>query len=275
VGVVVGLLLAILLVIVLVVRASDSGGPEVQPTGGPPGVHWSLQLDENFDGSTATVLGSGTWHPGWFGNGRLTAAVNSRETSLYSADNLAVANGIATFTVSPNAPRLKLANGRGAANLGAAINTDDHQAADGFTMRYGYVEARMQLPAADPAEQVWPSFWVTGHKWPDDMEIDVVEGDGADQGKYNIHYGRGRDTTNLNQGDRVRAVPGATTGMHTYGADIRPDGVTFYYDGAAVYEYRGPVPDAERFVMVGVSSSASVSSPHALLVDHVRAWSRG
>ena len=72
----------------------------------------------------------------------------------------------------------------------------------------------------------------------------------------------------------MHTVAGATTGMHTYAADIRPDGVTFYYDGVAVGGYDGAVPDAERYLMVGITSSGTVQAPRTLLVDHVRAWTR-
>jgi hypothetical protein len=249
---------------------------QVPPVGGPTGVSWKLQFDEGFADDKAAVLNSGIWHSGWFGDGELTGTVNSLETALFSRDNLSVADGIARFEVTPNTRHQGLAGGTSEPNLGAALNTDEAQASRGFMMTYGYVEARMQLPAAPVNEKVWPSFWLNGETWPRDMEIDVVEGDGTDQGnKFNIHYGTGHtDTTNLNNEDRLRTVPGATTGMHTYGAEIRPDGVTFYYDGLAVYSFQGKVPNVPRYLMVGVSSSAKVSSPKALLVDYVRAWTR-
>jgi hypothetical protein len=267
--------LAVLAAILPSVLSSGGRDAAPEPVGGPPGVPWKLRLDENFSGTTDSLLGSGTWHSGWFGDGTLTGAVNSAERSLLSRSNITVAGGVATFDVTPNPRRLALPDGTTRPDLGATINSDDAQAPRGFLIGYGYVEARMQLPAAGPAEGVWPSFWLNGHTWPDDMEIDVVEGDGTDDAKYNVHYGRGHDTTNLNDGLRTHVVPGATTGMHTYAVDIRPDGLTFYYDGAVVHEYHGTVPDAQRYIMLGVSSSGTVRSPHTLLVDYVRAWSRG
>lgn len=264
------------LVTLLLVLPSARRHPDPKPVGGPAGVGWNLAFDENFDGTTASLLGSGTWHPGWFGNGRLTGPVNSLETALFASANISVANGRATFDVTPNSSHLALPGGRTEPNLGSAINSDDDQAAKGFMMGYGYVEARMQLPAGGPGEKVWPAFWLNGHTWPDDMEVDVVEGDGTDQGcKFNLHYGRDNvDSVNLNQVGRFRTVPGATSGMHTYAADIRPDGVTFYYDGKAVYAYQGQVPDAQRYLMVGVTSEGTVTGTRSLQVDYVRAWTR-
>jgi hypothetical protein len=271
--------LAILLVLLLIrlLSGTPPAPSALQPVGGPSGVSWQLQMDENFDGDTRSVLDSGRWHSGWFGNGKLTGRVNTEETALFARQNISVADGVARFEVTPNSDHLKLSDGTTAPNLGAALNSDDKQAARGFMMSYGYVEARMQLPAGSRGEGVWPSFWLNGHTWPDDMEIDVVEGDGTDQGcKFNLHYGSDdRDTVNLNDVGRKRTVPGATTGMHTYAADIRPDGVTFYYDGQAVYAYHGKVPDAQRFLVLGVSASGTVTEARSLRVDYVRAWTRG
>jgi hypothetical protein len=269
--------LAVLAAILPSVLSSGGRDAAPEPVGGPPGVPWKLRLDENFSGTTDSLLGSGTWHSGWFGDGTLTGAVNSAERSLLSRSNITVAGGVATFDVTPNPRRLALPDGTTRPDLGATINSDDAQAPRGFLIGYGYVEARMQLPAAGPAEGVWPSFWLNGHTWPDDMEIDVVEGDGTDQGcKFNLHYGHDdKDTVNLDNAGRRRTVRGATSGMHTYAADIRPDGVTFYYDGRAVYAYHGKVPDAQRFLMLGVSASGIVTGTRSLRVDYVRAWTRG
>jgi Glycosyl hydrolases family 16 len=261
---------------VLALVLPSRGGPAPGPAGGPRHVTWSLAFDENFTSGTGGLTGSGVWHEGWFGHGPLTAAVNSKEKAIYDAANLSVSGGTARLEVTPNSTHRALPNGTTQPNLGAMINTDDDQAQTGFMVGYGYVEARMQLPAGSSSEGLWPSFWLSGHTWPDDMEIDVVEGDGSDRGKFNLHYGsHNNDTVTLDRVDRYRTVSGATTGMHTYAADIRPDGVTFYYDGAAVYAYHGKVPDARRFLAVGLSSSGTVTTPKTLQVDYVRAWTRG
>lgn len=287
-------LVLVLLVALLISHRGDTGnggtghasGPlpdpvrpaaQVPPNGGPAGATWHLLFDESFSEGKDALLQSGIWHAGWFGDGRLTDKVNGEETSLFSVDNLSVSGGVARLTVTPNARQQALSDGTTEPNLGGAINSDESQASRGFMLTYGYAEARMWLPAAPASEQVWPSFWLNGETWPDDMEIDVLEGDGTDQGnKFNIHYGSNHnDTTNLDNAHRKRTIPGATAGWHTYGADIRPDGVTFYYDGTAVYDYQGKVPDVPRYLMVGLSTSARVTQPRTLLVDYVRTWTRG
>jgi hypothetical protein len=248
----------------------------VLPAAGPAGVAWKLQFDEDFTAGKDALLRSGIWHTGWFGDGLLTDRVNSDEKTLFARDNLSVSGGIARLDVTPNTRHAALEDGTTQPNLGAALNTDQAQAPRGFMMTYGYAEARLQLPDAPLAEGAWPSFWLTGETWPDDMEIDIVEGDGTDSGnKFNIHYGSNhRDTTTLDDVGRDRTVPGSTAGWHTYGADIRPDGITFYYDHTAVYAYHGKVPNSARYLMVGLSSEAKVTTTRTLLVDYVRAWNR-
>jgi hypothetical protein len=273
----IGLVVCVVLlgVLVSVLRSDPTEPGASQPVGGPSGVTWELQFDEQFDGDTETLVDSDVWHTGWFGDGDLTHGVNSRETALYTSENISVADGHLRLDVTPNPDGLELEDGTTQPNLGAALNTDEAQASEGFMMTYGYVEARMQLPAGTAVERVWPSFWLNGHTWPVDMEIDVVEGDGTDEGcKFNIHHGTREDPINLNGTDRAETVEGATNGMHTYAADIRPDGVTFYYDGVAVGGYDGEVPDSPRYLMVGLTTSGTMSSTKSLLVDHVRAWTR-
>ncbi|MGY1696280.1 MULTISPECIES: glycoside hydrolase family 16 protein [unclassified Geodermatophilus] len=221
------------------------------------------------------MLAEKRWHFGWYGDGYLTHPVNSSETALYDRSLLAVHDGVARFSVRPNTEG-RTDSGRTEPQLGAVINTDPGQAHVGFSIGYGFVEARLQQPAGSAAEALWPGFWLNGYDWPANMEIDVVEGDGTDSGcSFNIHYGPvGTDVTNLNGIDRTRTVPGATSGMHVYGADIRPHGVTFYYDGRPVYTYSGPVPDAERYLVIGLSTGGTVTQERTMLVDWVRAWRR-
>jgi len=244
------------------------------PVGGPPGTRWVLSFAEEFNGTAADALNSGTWHTGWWGDGVLTRAVDSQETALYDRSLITVANGYAFMKAAPNTTNKSVA-GVQKSNLGSQLVSDPSQATVGKMVGYGYVEARLQQPAGNGTEAVWPGWWLNGHTWPDDMEIDILEGNGTDNGNcYNIHYGVGDDTTNLNATDRCAAVKGATSGMHTYGADIRPDGVTFYYDGQAVGSYSGAVPPASRYLMVGISTAGTLTSEKTLQVDYVRAWNR-
>jgi hypothetical protein len=261
--------------------AYDTAPSGVQPFGGAPQAAgpWNLIFQEEFQqADAAALLASGKWHFGWFGDGILTGPVNGLETALYDVTTLSVGSGVGTFAVRPNSTNKTLSGTPAKANLGGSIVSDPWQsgATPGFMMSYGYAEARFRQPAGNETETLWPGWWLNGHDWPSCMEIDIMEGDGTDAGcGFNIHYGPATvETLNLNNipGGRTRTVVGATSGMHTYGADIRPDGVTFYYDGIAVYNFAGTVPDVDRYLMIGNSCAGTMSAQKDLVVEYVRAW---
>lgn len=247
-----------------------------QPLGAPDG-KWTLTFDEEFsERSAAELLRSGRWHFGWFGNGGLTCTVNcSFETAYDYRPLFRVSHGIATFITRPNFERLSCC-GRGVKpNLASMIDTDPLQGAHpGYETSYGYVEARMWLPDGSPSEHVWPGWWLNGAQWPQDAEIDVLEGSGTDtRNCWNVHYGpRTRDISNLNGSPHCATVTGATSGWHTYGADIRPDGITWYYDGSQVGSYRGVIPAARRYLVIGASTRGILSSDKDTRVDYIRVW---
>ncbi len=264
--------LALVSCFVLVFLASRSR----TPVGGPTGVTWRPVFAEEFEHSADTVFSRGSWRFGWYGDGVVTDAVNRKETAGYARSLFTVEEDRGVFRVGPNHDSLSTGDGQ-PPNLGSILTTDPAQGArPGFTLGYGYVEARLQQPSGTDHEAVWPGFWLNGPDWPSSMEIDVIEGDGTDEGNTcNIHLGpAGSDVTNMNGTDRSTTVAGATAGMHTYAADIRPDGVTFYYDGVPVHSHAGPVPDARRYLVIGVSTSGHMSTTKSMLVDYVRAWVR-
>ena len=91
-----------------------------------------------------------------------------------------------------------------------------------------YVEFKVTLPAT-PAGTVanWPGVWLDGQTWPEDGEIDVMEG-GWGSTAYHIHYGSGSSTAQGGTANDSRP------GTHTYGVLWTTTGVTFLYDGAVV-----------------------------------------
>ncbi len=109
-------------------------------------------------------------------------------------------------------------------------------------VRYGYFEARMQLPHGPGT---WPAFWLGTHNAPGDnspnIELDVIE-----------YYGH--DATGFQNGWHVwpgAASPGGThwnvvpeesltNRFHTYGVRVAPDVTTFYLDRVPVWEIPTP-----------------------------------
>jgi len=65
--------------------------------------------------------------------------------------------------------------------------------------------------------------------------------------------------------------------FHTYGADIRPDGVVFYVDGHAVYRAPGTSTGLTNIIISNFVYDKIPPAPGTIgvmRVDYVRAWQR-
>ena len=235
--------------------ASGLGSVPLAPAsiGAPTG----MVLDDEFNtGSLNTKL----WSPTWFAN-------NSVENgTIMSSSNVSVgANGLAlTLSANPN----------GGMPIGAMAcsNPDDGQPGHtGFQIAPApgkpvYVEFKVTL-APDSAGQVanWPGVWLNGQTWPEDGEIDVMEG-GYGSTAYHIHYGSGGGTA---QGNTVNDL----SGTHTYGVLWTTTGVTFVYDGADVGSLNESMTSPMYLCMENSYNSVDPTVlPATIDVHYVRVW---
>ena len=124
------------------------------------------------------------------------------------------------------------------------------------------------LPAEDRA---WSALWVNGQSWPDDGEIDVLESGLPSASAQKWHY---HDSTVGLAGGRA-AVPGASTGWHTYAALWEPGRVKWYYDGNLVSTVAtGPIGSPHYVVMhtTDWGRSSKPTAPGTTRIDYVRVW---
>ncbi len=200
---------------------------------------WHLVFDDDFAGSS---LDGSRWTPYWFSDGSV-----SNETTMYAA-NVSVAGGLLRLALTPGSGALVSSNGK-------------------FQFSYGYVEARIFLPAAAGRIANWPAFWTDGQSWPHDGEMDVMEGLG---GAACWHF-------HSDAGGPGGCAGGSFTGWHTYGADWQPGVVTYYYDGHEVGTITDGITAAPMYLIIensGGSWGGPALRPATMLVDYVRVWQR-
>lgn len=112
----------------------------------------------------------------------------------------------------------------------------------GFTQKYGYYEMKAQQPAG---EGVWPAFWMLSTQADMPGEIDMMEYYGVSKGtSYGItlhDWRNGGNNTNIKNPQFFPTTSGLTDGYHTYGMLWTASTMTFFLDGAQVWQT--PTPD--------------------------------
>lgn len=192
-------------------------------------------------------LGAGGW-----GN-------NEKQTYTNSSANAYVSDG--TLKIKS----IKDANG---AWTSARIKTSGKH-----SWKYGYVEARIKVPAT---HGVWPAFWMMPEtsaygSWPKSGEIDIMEyspfivGDNHVFGT--VHYGDSFENHKYTSLANV-VVDTATTEFHTYGVEWTAESITQFIDGAQVgnpYMINGDWTtwpfDQNFFVILNLAMGGNLGGP--------------
>lgn len=110
-------------------------------------------------------------------------------------------------------------------------------------MTYGYIEFRAKVPAVKGS---WPALWLLPENnvygtWPRSGEIDVMEASANMWGNKvyaNLHCLSGHGGTPISsKGVEVKKMDKK---WHTYAVNWTTEGITWYYDGKVISEYRNP-----------------------------------
>jgi hypothetical protein len=210
----------------------------------------TIVLDDEFDTGS---LNTSIWAPFWYANGD-----EANNTKMEESNVSVGANGLELALTS--------------ANTGGLINSQPW-ASGGFSISptgggtHGgtgpvYIEFQATLQGTGSTVANWPALWLDGQTWPEDGEIDVMEGLGGGTA-YHIHYGSGSGSS---QGETSNTGPGE----HTYGVLWTAEACTFVYDGKVV----GTTTEALSGPM-GIIMENSIGSPSEvgnLTVRYVRVW---
>jgi hypothetical protein len=243
---------------------SPTGTATSPSTGGNPvplgvGGAWTYKFGDDFTGPIA-------WGSRWAdsssaegdnGHGNM----GNQQLEWNHAANCSTSNGILTMLARPDS--ITSPSGQHY-NWSSCLLSSSPS----YAFRYGYLEIRAQLPGP---RGFWPAFWTWqaagNNQW---TETDVYEfySDNHSRLYLTQHSGSG--------GGTVYSMPfDPTTGFHTYGADIEPDGTRFYVDGRLVCTASGTSTGMTNIIVDNFVYSVIPPAPGtsaAMLVDYVRAW---
>ena len=233
-----------------VVASGNDAVPDAPDSLGAP---TDLVFDDNFDTGS---LNTSVWAPEWFSDGS-----TSNGTVMDSSN----------VSVGPDGLALQLtANGTGGL---VSTNPDDGVAGhSGFQIAPSpgkpvYIEFEATLPGASGKVANWPALWLDGQTWPEDGEIDVMEGLGG-YAAYHIHFG-----TSGEGSEGPGAGVNDAAGTHTYGVLWTTTSITFVYDGTVVGTIAESLTSPEYLVMENSFNSADPTAlPATLDVRYVRVW---
>jgi beta-glucanase (GH16 family) len=228
--------------------------PPLRPAGNPAGT-WHLVFDGTF---TGRALNTADWSTGWLANG-ITPPVSRGELECYDPARVTVSGGALNLSLirQPH-----LCGGRVRPYSSGMVNTDGK-----FQFTYGLMQARIWLPGQGGQISNWPAFWTDGQNWPEDGEIDVLEGLG---GKACWHF--------INPAAvRGNCVAGTFyNGWHTFGADWEPRSITYYYDGRVVGRIKSGITHAPMYLILNNATThlyqIPLQVPADMRVAYVRVW---
>ena len=255
----------------------------------PPG--YALVFNDEFSG---TALNRSKWFTRYIYGSETLDRLNDENQRYADNDNHRVKNGVLYLVAKRN----KLSKPSG-------INYESGMIRSDFTLRYGFFEARVKMPAG---LGVWPAFWVNSDvsengKLSHPPEIDFFEfvNNGKDDKITDIHSAATKDPelpTRFSYEhpsfkpsiQRYRAPFNFSDGFHTIGAEWTPEELSVYVDGLKLYTrnfrwlYKDGSLAGPAHVLLnlaiggqwagryGIDDSAF---PQALAIDWVRIYQKG
>lgn len=209
---------------------------------------------------------------------------NKSNASTTARNPFTTKNGILTIEAAPSDNVILSAVGQWAKYTSGMITTQFS-----FSQTYGYFEMRAKLPAG---RGLWPAFWLLpdDETWP--PEVDGMEAFGGTNpdGKGDrtmIHYASHTVPTQKDKSCSEWYDLGVdlTQDFHTYGVDVEPDGITYYFDGKSYARCQANPDTNKPFYMlinlaVGGPGSwpgvpdTSTKFPAYMHVDYARAYQK-
>jgi beta-glucanase (GH16 family) len=240
--------------------ASTSPPPGGTPVPADVPGNWTLRFDAEFNGTT---LNTAQWSTGWYGSG-ITPPVNSGEDDCYDPAEVSEGGGVLSLSVAQQSE-----NCGGQESYAAGLVSTMGK----FSFTYGFIQARVWLPGVpgSPGQVAnWPAVWADGQNWPQDGEIDIVEGL---SGGVCAHFHGPDNPQGIGAGGGSGCASGTYAGgWHTFAANWEPGTITYYYDGADIGSVTSGVTSAPMFLILDYATAGSAQAPSTMKVAYVRVW---
>jgi hypothetical protein len=253
-------------------QPAPSGGttsPSTAPTQPPPGGNWTLAFRDEFNG---TAVNTSVWTDKSSSQSHLMQGNKSNgQLEWNQMANCRVRDG----RLIMEAKRENVVKSGVTYNWTSCLLTTG----SAFTFQYGYIEERSRMPAVSSG--MWPAFWTWQAPGANTQrEVDVYE-------YWPSWAGRGEQYTAGTHGAGVGGsnqawlrYPSGTNAQqyNVYGADIRPDGVTFYLNGQRTRTVSNR-PNGPMSLITNLAVWADVPPPRTSNgaikeVDYIRVWRR-
>jgi beta-glucanase (GH16 family) len=202
------------------------------------------------DDFTGKQLDARKWNASWFGSGSAPSKpVNGSEDDCYAPKQVSVQSGYLVLAAEPQSCL-------GHAYMSGLVNSNGK-----FSFTTGTLSARVWLPG-DNSTVDWPGVWTDGAHWPNDGEVDLVEGL-AGHDCWHVHTVK----------PTVGACASITGGWHVVKYVRTTTSITFYYDGKKVGSTStSAFAKSPHYLVLNLAVSKSVSPPEKpalMLVDWV------
>jgi len=149
-----------------------------------------------------------------------------------------------------------------------------------FTMRYGYVETRVDLPAG---RGTWPSLWMlAADSAGRSPEVYIFEYDGGRADSIFHNYNYVDDEGNLRSPSQQESeVAGISEGFHTFGMRWTPSEMLFYVNGQPSWRIIGEnLPDEDMFLVLNLAMGGlwpgdpddTTPDPAIFEIDYIRVY---
>lgn len=148
--------------------------------------------------------------------------------------------------------------------------------------RYGYFEARLQVPAG---RGLWPAFWMlgaTGTSGVNEIDVHEILGQEPTRAYQTIHWGSSYTSGHQSDGSSVSGTD-FSAGFHTFGLEWSPDAVIWTIDGVEVKRYSGPgIPQVDMYLIMNLAiggnwpgaPDGTTPFPARYRIDYVRAYTK-